>query len=155
MRSAVSRLPSAIVSRSFASAALAAALIGVALGARGGNALERTAVVELLLIAAGAALVCAAIVAGQRGRLDGGAAVAAFAALAALTALTVGWSIAPDVSYVEAGRTFAYLMTFAGAVALARLAPTGAVAVARGILLAAVAICAYGLATRVWPASFQ
>jgi hypothetical protein len=155
MRSAVSRLPSATVSPSFASAALAAALLGVALGARGGNALERTAIVELLLIAAGAGVVCAAIAFGRRGRLDGVAALAAFAALAAITALSVGWSIAPDISYVEAGRTFAYLATFAGAVALARLAPTGAATVARGIVLAAVAICAYGLATRVWPASFE
>jgi len=146
----VSRLPSAT-----ASAALAAALVGVALGARGGSALERTTVVELLLIAAGAATICAAIAFGRRGRLDGGAAIAAFAALTAITALSVGWSIAPDLSYVEAGRTLAYLAVFAGAIALARLAPTGAVAVTRGIVLAAVAICAYGLATRVWPASFE
>ncbi len=155
MRFAVSRLPSATAKPSVASAALAAALLGVALGARGGSALERTAVVELLLIAAGAALVCAAVVFGRRGRLDGGTALAAFALLAAITAFSVGWSIAPDLSSVEAGRTFAYLMTFAGGIAIARLAPTGAVSVARGILLAAVAICAYGLATRVWPASFE
>jgi hypothetical protein len=155
MRFAVSRLPSAIANPSVASAALAAALLGVALGARGGSALERTAVVELLLIAAGSVLVCAAVVFGRRGRIDGGMALVAFAVLAAITALSVGWSIAPDLSYVEAGRTFAYLMTLAGAIALARLAPTGAVAVARGILIAAVAICAYGLATRVWPASFE
>lgn len=155
MRSAVSRLPSAIANPSLASAALAAALLGVALGARGGSALERTAVVELLLIAAGASLVCAAIAFGRRGRINGGPALAAFAVLAAVTALSVGWSIAPDLSYIEAGRTFAYLMTFAGALALARLAPTGAIAVARGIVLAAVAICTYGLATRVWPASFE
>jgi O-antigen ligase len=140
---------------SLASAALAAALLGVALGARGGSALERTAVVELLLIAAGAVLICAAIAFGRRGRLDGGVAVVAFTALTALTALSVDWSIAPDLSYVEASRTFAYLMAFAGALALARLAPAGAAAVARGIVLAAVAICAYGLATRVWPASFE
>lgn len=151
----MSRLRSATASGSFASAALAAALFGVALGARGGIALERTAVVELLLIAGGAILVCAAIAFGRRGRLDGGVALGAFATLAAITALSVGWSIAPDLSYVEAGRTLAYLATFAGAIALARLAPTGAVAVARGIVLAAVAISAYGLATRVWPASFD
>jgi hypothetical protein len=155
MRSAVSRLPSAIVSSSFASAALAAALFGVAVGAGGGSTLERTTIVELLLIAAGSALVCAAIAFGRRGRLDGGAAIVAFGALTAIAALSVGWSIAPDLSYVEAGRTLAYLATFAGGIALARLAPTGAVAIARGIVLAAVAICAYGLATRVWPASFE
>lgn len=135
--------------------ALAAALAGVALGARGGTDLERTGVVELLLIAAGALAVGAAVIARPRGRLHGGAAVAAFAAFAAVTALSVGWSIAPDLSYVEAGRTFAYLAVFAGAVAAARLAPGAGPAVAGGVLGAAVAIAAYGLAARVWPASFS
>ena len=138
-----------------ASAALAAAILGVTLGARAGSALERTAIVELALIAAGAAAIGAAILIGRRGRLDGGGAVFAFAILAAITALSVGWSITPDVSYIEAGRTLAYLATFAGAVALARILPDGAAAVARGVLLAAVVICAYGLAARVWPASFD
>lgn len=138
-----------------AAALLAAALVGVALGARGGNALERTTIVELLALAAGTAAVCAAIAFGPRGRVHGGAAVAAFAALTAVTALSVGWSIAPDLSYVEAGRTLSYLAVFAGAVAVARLAPGGAVAVASAIVVAAVAVCAYGLAARVWPASFD
>jgi hypothetical protein len=129
--------------------------VGVVLGARGGGALERTATVELLLLAAGAIAVCAAIVVTPRGRVHGAPAILAFAALTALTALSVGWSIAPDISYVEAGRTLAYLAAFAGAVALARLAPDGAIAVARAVVLAAVAVCAYGLAARVWPASFD
>ncbi len=129
--------------------------MAVALGARGGSALERTAVVELALIAAGAVAVCAAILMTPRGRVHGAGAVVAFAALAAVTALSIGWSITPDVSYVEAGRTLAYLATFAGAVALARIVPDGAVAVTRGVLVAAVALCAYGLAARVWPASFD
>jgi hypothetical protein len=146
----VSRFRSATLS-----VALAAGLLGAALGARGGNALERTTVVELLLIAAGTIAVCAATLVGRRGPLHGGTAVAAFATLAGLTALSVDWSIAPDVSYIEAGRTFAYFATFAGAVALARLAPEAAVAVARAVVLAAVTICAYGLAARVWPASFD
>lgn len=146
----MSRFPSAT-----ASAALAAALLGVTFGARAGSALERTAVVELALIAAGAIAIGGAILVGRRGRLNGATAVFAFAVLAAVTALSVGWSIMPDVSYVEAGRTLAYLAAFAGAVALARLVPDGAVAVTRGIVLAAVAICAYGLAARVWPASFD
>jgi O-antigen ligase len=141
----------------YLTAALAAALFGVALGARGGGALERTATVELATIAVAAALVCAAIAFGRRGPLHGGPAIAAFAALAALAALSIGWSIAPDISYVEAGRTFAYLAAFAAAVALARVVPGGAaaVAVARAVLLAAIAVCAYGLAARVWPASFD
>jgi hypothetical protein len=148
----VSRLLTATAS---ASGVLAAGLLGVALGARGGSALERTAVVELLLIAIATGTICAAIIFGRRGRIDGGVAVAAFVALTAIAALSVGWSIAPDLSYVEASRTLAYLATFAGAVALARLAPNSAVAVARAVVVAAVAVCGYGLATRVWPASFD
>lgn len=140
---------------STASAALAAALVGVAVGARSGTELERTAVTELLLLGAGAATVAAALALGPRGRLHGAWAVAAFAALAALTALSVDWSIAPDLSYLEASRTLAYLAVFAGAVAAARLAPTAGPAVLRGVLLAAVAIAAYGLAARVWPGSFD
>ena len=140
---------------STASAALAAALVGVALGARGGTELERTAIAELALLGSGAAIVCAALAIGPRGRLHGALAVAAFAALAAVTALSVDWSIAPDLSYLEAGRTFAYLAVFAGAVAAARLAPGAAPVVLRGVLAAAVAIAAYGLASRVWPAAFD
>jgi hypothetical protein len=150
MRLAVSPFRSAT-----ASALLAAALLGAALGARGGNALERTAVVELVAIGLGALAVCAALLLARRGPTHGATAVAAFAVLAVVTWLSVDWSIAPDVSYVEAGRTLAYFAVFAGAVALARLAPGGGVAVARSIVLATVAICAYGLAARVWPATFD
>jgi tetratricopeptide (TPR) repeat protein len=140
---------------SAASAALAAAFVGVALGARGGTQLERTAIVELLLVAAGASAVCAALLLTPRGRVHGAWTVVSFVALAAVTALSVGWSIAPDQSYVEAGRTLAYLALFAGAVAAARLWPTAAPVVLRGLLLATVAIAAYGLASRVWPGSFD
>jgi tetratricopeptide (TPR) repeat protein len=140
---------------SAASAALGAVLVGVALGARGGTQLERTGTVELLLVAAGAATVCAALLLTPRSRVHGAWTVVAFAALAAVTALSVGWSIAPDLSYVEAGRTLAYLAVFAGAVAAARLRPAAAAVVVRGLLLATVAIAAYGLASRVWPASFD
>jgi O-Antigen ligase len=165
MPSAASRFRAAA-----ASAALAAALAAVSFGARGGTELGRTAVVELLLVAAGAGAVCLALIRTAAGLvrtggaeaaapagtpLHGGPAVAAFAALAALTALSIGWSIAPDVSYAEAGRTLAYLAAFAGAVAAARLAPTAAPVVVRAVLLAAVAVAAYGLAARVWPGSFS
>jgi hypothetical protein len=137
-----------------ASAALAAALVGVAVGARGGTALQRTGVVELLLVAAGAILICAALLRARRGAY-GAWSVVAFAVFAIVTALSIGWSIDQNASYVETGRTLAYLAVFAGAVAAARLAPSAGPAVARGVLLGAVAIAAYGLAARVWPGSFD
>ena len=138
-----------------ASLAVAAALAAVAFIARGGNIVDRTALAELALIAAGAALVCAAVAVGPRGPLRGGPALAAFGALALVTLLSESWSIAPDATQLEAGRTLAYLATFAGAIALGRLLRGEAAAVARGVLLAAVAVCGYGLAARVWPASFD
>lgn len=138
-----------------ASAALAAAFAGVALGARAGNELERTATVELLLVLVGVTTVGAALLLAPRDRVHGGPAIAAFAALGALTALSLEWSIAPGLSYVETGRTLAYLAVFSAAVAGARLFPDSAATVLRGVLLAAVAIAGYGLATRVWPGSFD
>ena len=36
-----------------------------------------------------------------------------FTLLAFLTAVSVLWSITPELTYVEAGRTFAYLAVFA------------------------------------------
>jgi O-antigen ligase len=137
------------------SVALGAALAGVAFGARAGTELERTSIVELLLVATGALAIAAALLTAPRARVAGAPAVVAFAALAALTALSISWSIAPDRSYVETGRTLAYLATFAGAVAAARLAPAAAPAVVRGVLLASVTVAAYGLAARVWPTAFD
>jgi tetratricopeptide (TPR) repeat protein len=138
-----------------ASTALAGALVGVAIAARGGTALERTGTVELLIVAAGAAAVVAALLLAPRERIAGAWAVAAFAVLALITALSIGWSIDENASFVETGRTLAYLAAFAGAVAGARLAPRAGPAVVRAVLLAAVAIAAYGLAARIWPGSFD
>lgn len=49
--------------------------------------------------------------------------LAAFAALALLTALSIAWSATPDLSWLEAARTTAYLAAFGAAMALARLLP--------------------------------
>ena len=49
--------------------------------------------------------------------------LAAFAALALLTALSIAWSVTPDLSWLEAARTTAYLAAFGAAMALARLLP--------------------------------
>lgn len=138
-----------------ASAALAAALFGVALGARAGTQLARSGITELLMLLAGVGVVCVALLLARRGPVHGAPAVVGLAALAVLTGLSIGWSIAPDASYVETGRTLAYLAVFAGAVAGARLAPAAGPAVVRAILAAAVAIAAYGLASRIWPSAFS
>lgn len=132
---------------------LGAALAGVAFGAQGGTELTRTTVVEVLLVLAGAAVIVAALVWGREGPLHGGTALLAFALFAVLTALSLLWSIVPELSYVEAGRTFAYLIVFTAAIAGARLAPRAAPGVLQGLLIAGIAIVAYALASRVWPAA--
>ncbi|MDQ4071627.1 MAG: O-antigen ligase family protein, partial [Actinomycetota bacterium] len=140
------------MSRAYAASGLLAALLAaVAFLARGGTQLGRTTAAEILLVAVGAALVIAALVSRRRGPVHGAAALVGLGALAAFTALSVGWSVVPDLSFVEAGRSFAYLAVFAGAVAAARLAPTASPLVLRGVLIAAVVICGYALASRVWP----
>jgi hypothetical protein len=143
------------VSRSRASAAstalLGLAFAAVAFGAAGGTELGRTSVVEMLVTLGGAGLVAAAVVRAPSGRLPGGVAVLLFAALAAVTALSVTWSVAPELSFVEAGRTLSYLAAFAGAVAAARLWPQQAPVPVKAILIATSAVVGYALASRVFP----
>jgi hypothetical protein len=139
-------------SRSAASVALlGAGFAAVAFGAAGGTELGRTTSVEVLLILAGGAAVAAAVAFARPGPLHGGAALTFLAALAALTGLSVTWSIAPELSFVDAGRMFAYTAVFAAAVACARLAPRAAPLLLSALLVGAVAVLAYALASRVWP----
>jgi MFS family permease len=127
------------------------ALAGVAFGAAGGTELTRTSIVELLMVLGGVAVIAAAVLWGRRGPLYGGTSLLLFAALAVLTSLSVLWSVVPELSYIEAGRTLAYLVVFAAAIAGARLAPRAAPGVLGGILIGAMLPVAYALASRVWP----
>lgn len=136
-----------------AAALLGAALAGIAFGAAGGTQLGRTTVVEVLMVLLGGAVVAAGIVWGRGGPMYGALSVLLFAALCALTALSVTWAIVPELAYIEAGRTLAYLAVFAAGVAGARLAPRGAHIAIKGIVLAAIVATAYALAARVWPGS--
>ena len=103
------------------------------------------------MVLAGAGVVAAALLWGRGGALDGATSLVAFALLAALTALSVLWSIVPELSYIETGRTLAYLVVFAAAIAGARLAPRAVPGVIGGILLGAMLPVAYALASRIWP----
>ncbi len=132
---------------------LGVALAGIAFGAAGGTELTRTTIVEVLAVLGGAAVVAAAVVWGRRGPLYGATSLLCFALLALVTALSITWAIAPELAYIEAGRTLAYLAIFAAGVAGARLAGGLAPAVLKGILLAAVAAIVYALLARVWPGS--
>ena len=127
-------------------------LAAIAFAADGGLRLERTTWTEVALILGGAVLVAWALLTGRAaGRLHGGLTLLAFAALGGFTALSIVWSVAPGDSWLEANRTFAYVATFAGGLALVRIAPGRWAAVLNGISLACVVVCGWALLTKVFP----
>jgi hypothetical protein len=136
---------------SFIALILGGALAAVSFGAAGGSELSRATITEVLMVLGGVGVIAAAVLWGRRGPLNGAASVVLFALLAVLTALSVLWSVVPELSYIEAGRTLSYLVVFAAAIALARLAPRAVPGVIGGILLAAMLAVAYSLASRIWP----
>lgn len=139
-------------SRSFAaSAALGAALGAIAFGAGGGTDVGRSVAFELVTLAAAGAILAMHAVRRPAQPSYGAPAVAAFAALTAVTALSLAWSIAPDETLREVGRSFTYLAVFTAAVAAARLWPGASPAVAGGVLVAGTAVAAWALVTRVFP----
>src|SRR4051794_32298436 len=133
-----------------ASAVLAAAFAAVAFAGKGGNDLGALTMLEILLIVAGGGF---AAVGGMYGRTghNGRGSLLLFGALAALSAISIFWSIVPDLTWVEANRTFAYFAVFAGGVAAGRIFPTGYAVLLRVLLGAVAIIILYALASRVWP----
>jgi O-Antigen ligase len=134
---------------------LAAGFAAVVFVATGGTDLGPNTWIQigLLVFAAGCAL--ALLLDGPRGRVEGALALALFAALAALTYASIAWSVQPATSWTEANRTLSYLAAFAGAVALARLAPGRWAAVTGAIGAVAVATCGYALLSKVFPATLD
>src|SRR5208283_4448004 len=74
-------------------------------------------------------------------------------AFAGLSALSVVWSVQPDDSWHDAGRLFSYGAVFAAAIAIVRLAPERWPQVLEGVALAAVVVCTYGIASKVFPST--
>jgi hypothetical protein len=147
----VSRL-SAVATRAFP-LILGGALVAVAFGARGGTELTRTSITEVAVIVAGAVVLGMTFLWSRPGRPHGRTTVLMFALLGLLTSLSVLWSISPELTYIEVGRTLAYLTVFAAAVAGARLFPRAAPHVLWALLIGAMAPVFYALASRVWPGS--
>jgi len=141
---------SAVATRAF-SLILGAAIVAVAFGARGGTELTRTSITEVALILVGAGVLAVTFLWSRPGHPYGRTTVILFALLALLTSLSVLWSISPELSYIEVGRTFAYLAVFTAAVAGARLFPRAGQEVLWGLLIGAVIPVGYALASRVWP----
>ena len=109
--------------------------------------------IGLTLVGAGACATGLAI--GSPGRVWGGATVALFLALVAFTALSILWSVQPDNSWQAADLTLAYLLTFAGAAALARVLPERWPSLVGGVAIAMSVLCAYGLVTKVFPSALD
>ena len=134
---------------------LAAGLAAVAFVTTGGDALGPNTWTEIVLTIIGAGSAIAVMVIGAPGRAWGGATIALFAVLAALTAASISWSVQPNNSWVEAGRTLSYLAVFVGGAALARLLPSRWAGVVGAVALAATAISAYALLVKVFPATLD
>ena len=132
-------------------AALAAALIAVGLRAGGGLALNPTTKVEATLDVVGGVLAALAVLAVSTRRWWGGITIGLFAVLAGLTALSITWSIQPSDSWLEANRTFSYLLVFAGAVTLSRTVGAWWSALLGALCAATVAICVWAILTKVFP----
>lgn len=120
--------------------------------AGGGLQLEAMTVVEIVLTLLSALVVVGALLIAPRGtRAYGAWPAALLLALTALTAVSVGWSVAPDSSWQDAGRMLAYSGLFAGAAALARIYRSAWPAILGAVVLSAVSVCAYALLTKVLP----
>jgi tetratricopeptide (TPR) repeat protein len=132
---------------------VAVALFVSALVATGGLRLERTTDVLIGYMLAAAGLCAAALVRRPGRPLHGGLTLLAFGLLAAVTAVSITWSLSPSDSYLESGRTLAYVGVFASGIALARLAPAGWSGLLAGIGAGCALISAYALLTKVFPAS--
>jgi hypothetical protein len=131
-------------------AAIAAGLAAIAFEAKGGLELEPTTTVEIALTLGGGLIVAASLLAGDRRPRYGLGAVLAFALLAALTGVSVLWSVQPSDSWIESGRTFAYLAVLGVGVALVRWVPARWSSVLAGVLIAGVAVCGWALLTKVF-----
>jgi len=125
--------------------------------AKGGLNLESMTTTEIVLTLAAGAMTAVAIVLTPaarslvEGRKYGQWPVGLLLAFTALSALSVVWSVQPDVSWQDADRLLAYSAVFGASVALVRLAPDRWPAILGGLALAAVIVCGYALATKVFP----
>jgi cytochrome c-type biogenesis protein CcmH/NrfG len=132
--------------------AIAAVFCLITFHAKGGLNLESMTSTEMALtIGAGALIAACVIFAAPGGRVYGAWPVGLLLAFTALTALSIVWSVQPDHSWQDSGRMLAYSGVFGVGVALVRVVPERWPAVLGGLTLAAIVVCAYALATKVFP----
>lgn len=138
---------------------LSAGLVAVAFVTSGGvdqtTATTGNTWTEIVLTLLGAGAVATAVLVGgvSRGRAWGAGTVGLMAALTALTGLSILWSVVPDTSWSAANQMLSYLAAFAGAAALARLAPGRWPVLLGAIALVTVALSGWALLAKVFPAT--
>ncbi|HEX3518476.1 MAG TPA: O-antigen ligase family protein [Solirubrobacteraceae bacterium] len=120
--------------------------------AKGGLNLESMTHTEIALTLVSAAAAALAIgFAPSQTRLYGAWSLGLLLAFTFLTALSVVWSVQPDDSWHDAGRMLAYSGVFGAALMLVRLAPERWPSLLGGIALAAIVVCGYAVASKVFP----
>ena len=120
--------------------------------AKGGLNLESMTTTEIVLTLGAGVVVAVAVILAPDGTSTYGLwPVALLVAFTILTSLSVVWSVQPNDSWLESGRMLAYTGVFGASVALVRLAPGRWPAVLGGLTLAAVIVCSYALATKIFP----
>lgn len=135
---------------------LAALLCAVAFGADGGLRLGRLTIVEIGVLVGGGVVTALGLLAAPRDeRRWGGVTILLFGAFAALTILSVGWSIEPAESWLEANRTLAWFAVFAAAATIARAVPDGWSVLLGAFLIFGVVLCGYATLTKLLPAQFN
>jgi hypothetical protein len=131
---------------------IAAIFCFIAFYAKGGLNLESMSTTEMVLtLGAGVVVAATVIVAAPGTRTYGLWPVGLLLAFTFLTALSVVWSVQPDYSWQDSGRLLAYSGVFGAGVALAHVVPERWPAILGGLTLAAVVVCGYALATKVFP----
>ena len=134
---------------------LALGLIVVTFVASGGVELAPNTWIEIALALVGTAAAVVVLLIGAPGRRWGAVTMGLFAVLVALTAASVSWSVAPDTSWVESGRTLSYMAVFGSSIAAARLFPGRWPAVLAAVCLLATVVSGYALMVKVLPASLD
>ncbi len=135
-------------------------LCAVALGAvafitGGGTDLGPNTWVEVSITVVGACLAMMAVLFSSRGRAWGAVTLLLFVALTAFTAASIGWSVQPSDSWVEANRAVSYLAAFGGAMALARIVPARWAAIVGAVAVLATLLSGYALLAKVFPATLD
>jgi O-antigen ligase len=135
---------------------VAAGLTIVAIAAGGGQIVTGSGPVLTLVVLGVTALFGRVAFTGRVPHpFSGFTTIALLTAFALWSGLSIGWSILPDDSYVDAGRTLAYVSVFAAIALTAQLMRGRHGAIAGAILIAAVTICGYSLLSRIAPGWFS